>query len=166
MKFGLIVFILIVFMVSLCYAPITNFKVPSAIRLGENLTIRGDYGIADSLCKFLVLNAEGDAVERLSDEYTFSDGSFYSQRQVVEPPYYRGDDFNVFVTCGSDTASATFDVNQPVGLAQPLQMGWEYVFDQSNQNAIFYGLTFIGLILIIVFAGAFFFKIVRSYNAS
>lgn len=131
-------------------AAITNLNIPEEIRLGENLTIRGDHGTANVLCKFLILDTNANAVERLTDEYTFADGSFFSQRQLIEPPYYRGDDFNVHVTCGTDTAFSVFTVNQPVSLAQPIQKGWEYIFDQSNQEAIQMVVGVIGFLILVI----------------
>lgn len=151
------------------YATISNFSVSPNVRMGENLTISGDYNSSGELCKFLVRTVDTggtDAnivVERLSDEFTFDDYSFYSQRQITEPPYYRGDDYNVAVTCGSSHAWATFTVEQPVSLAHPIQKTWEYGFDQGNQDAIMIFFSFIMLVVLVLVVPAFVYK--RFKNA-
>ena len=146
---------LILILSSTTNAAITNLRIPYQIRLGETLTIAGDYGTADVLCKFLVKDSNNFTIERLSDEYTFADGTFYAQRTVNEPPYYRGDDFNVVVNCESSQAFQTFTVMQPTSLAQPLQRNWEYVFDESNMDSIMLGGTFIALAALTFFGFAY-----------
>lgn len=155
MKKPTIFFLALLLLIPIGFSPITNLQLAPSIRLGENLTIAGDYGTANTLCKFVVYDSNGFAIERLSDEYTFSDGSFYSQRQVIEPPYYRGDDFNVFVACGSDSKSASFTVEQPASLAHPIQKSWEYLFEINNQEALMFLGSFVGFLLIGVFLFAF-----------
>jgi len=91
-----------------------------------------------------------DGDDWFSDEYTFSDGTFYSERVLLEPPYYRGDDYNVMVTCGSDVVTRAFAVVQPVSLVQPLQRGWEYFFDPSNLEAMMIFVGLIGVVVIMV----------------
>ena len=84
--------IFLILILSTTNAAITGLKIPYEVRLGEYLTIAGNYGTANTLCKFLVKDSNNFTVERLTDEYTFADGTFYAQRQINEPPYYRGDD--------------------------------------------------------------------------
>jgi len=144
-------------------APITNLKIPYTVRLGENLTIAGDYGTANALCKFIIKDSNDFAVERLSDEYTFADGTFYSQRTINEPPYYRGDDYNVVVTCGTDEAFQTFTLNQPTSLAHPIQKDWEYLFAENNMDAIMLGGTFIALGILSIFTFVFIAKKGKEY---
>lgn len=151
----IIVGIFLIFLITNTTAAITGLKIPFEVRLGETVTIAGEYGTANVLCKFLVKDSNGFSIERLSDEYTFADGTFFAQRTVNEPPYYRGDDFNVVVTCGSDQASQSFTVMQPTSLAHPLQRNWEYIFDESNMDSIMLGGTFIALAALTFFGFAY-----------
>ena len=144
-------------------AAITDLKIPYSVRLGENLTIAGNYGVGDTLCKFLVKDENNFTIERLSDEYTFADGTFYAQRKINEPPYYRGDDYNVIVTCASDEAFQIFTVEQPTSLAHPIQRNWEYLFAENNMDAIMLGGTFISLALLSIFAFVFIAKKGKKY---
>ena len=66
------------------FSQISNLEIRPFVRLNETVTISGDYTTANVLCKFLVLDSNGFIVERLTDEYSFDDGSFYSQRQILE----------------------------------------------------------------------------------
>ncbi|GAF70227.1 unnamed protein product [marine sediment metagenome] len=159
----IIIGIFLILLIATVTAPITDVKIPYNVRLGENLTIAGDYGTANTLCKFIIKDTNGVAIERLSDEYTFSDGTFYAQRQINEPPYYRGDDYNVVITCGSDEAFQMFKVNQPISLAHPIQRNWEYLFAENNTDAIMLGGTFIALAILGVLAFAFIIKKGKDY---
>ncbi len=159
----IIIGIFLILILATTNAAITNLKIPYQVRLGENLTISGDYGTANTLCKFLIKDSNDFAIERLSDEYTFADGSFYAQRQINEPPYYRGDDFNVVITCGSDQAFQFFTVNQPTSLAHPIQRNWEYIFDESNMDSIMLGGTFIAIAILSILAFVFVIKKGKKY---
>ena len=155
--------IFLILILSTTNGAITNLKIPYEVRLGEYLTIAGNYGTADALCKFLVKDSNNFTIERLTDEYTFADGTFYAQRQINEPPYYRGDDYNVIVTCGSDEAFQTFTLNQPTSLAHPIQRNWEYLFEESNTDALMLGGTFIALAILSVFVFVFIAKKGKEY---
>ena len=130
----------IAFFLLLCmsgtYAVIESVTIPSTVRMGENLAVYGVYDTNDTLCQFVIFDSDNNPVERLSDEYTFSDGSFYAERKMTEPPYYRGDDFNLVVTCGSSQRSGVFTVEQPLGISHPAQKTWEYAFDTANLEAL------------------------------
>jgi len=153
----------LILLLSSVQGAITNLKVPFSVRLGENLTMSGHYGTADVLCKFMILDSNGFFVERLTDEYTFDNGSFYAERVMVEPPYYRGDDFNVIITCGTDSISQLFTVEQPVSLAHPIQMWWEYSFQEPNKDAIMFLASFVGLIVLSAFVIVIAIKKGKSY---
>lgn len=142
--------ILLIFLLLPFTSAISNLQVPTQIRLGENLTVAGNFSQGNTLCKFMVYDSNNQIVERLSDEYTFSDGSFYSQRQVLEPPYFRGDDFNITVTCGSESDSRLFSVVQRLTIAHPIQKEWEYIFDSSNLGALSVLTTFVLLIALFI----------------
>lgn len=128
---------------------ITGVTISQSVRLYEKVTVSGQYIEKDlnafTLCKFVVFDGNGIAIDRWSDEYTFSDGSFHAEKTIQEPPYYRGDDFNVTITCGTAQASELFSVIQPTSLAHPVQMGWEYMFEESNLEAIMFFATFVAL---------------------
>jgi len=155
--------IFLILILSTTNAAITGLKIPYEVRLGEYLTIAGNYGTANTLCKFLVKDSNNFTVERLTDEYTFADGTFYAQRQINEPPYYRGDDYNVIVTCASEEAFQTFSLVQPTSLAHPIQRNWEYLFEESNMDAIMLGGTFIAVAILGILAFVFIIKKGRDY---
>lgn len=159
----IVIGIFLILMLSTTNAVITDLVIPSEVRLGEYLTIAGNYGTADTLCKFLVKDSSNFTVERLTDEYTFADGTFYAQRQINEPPYYRGDDYNVIVTCGNDQAFQIFTLIQPTSLAHPIQQNWEYLFAQNNMDAIMLGGTFISFLVIGLFTFVFIVKKGKQY---
>ena len=117
-------------------APITNLKIPNAVRLNETLTITGDFGTSDTLCSFFIFDSNGFVAERLSDEFTNAAGKFYAQRAMTEPPYFRGDDFNVVVTCGTDQADDNFAVTQPLSLAHNVQQGWNFWTARPNLDSL------------------------------
>jgi len=154
----ILILILICLFSSFAYSAISNLKINPYVRLNEVLTISGDSDTAQQLCKFIIKDSNGYVIERLSDEYTFADNSFYAQRQIVEPPYYRGDDFNVVVTCGTSSDFNTFNVLQPLGLAHPIQKTWEFYFDEQNQFPLMLLGSFIGLIVIALLIFAFIVK--------
>lgn len=96
---------------------ITGYNVPSAIPLNQTLTIYGLYSEGNQkLCSFFIFDADGDqnqAIIRLSDEYTISDGSFYAEFEGIhEPKFHRGEDYNAVTKCGSSVAFTTFYVGQ------------------------------------------------------
>ena len=147
------------------FAAITDFAVSPSIRLGETLTITGVSDTPDQLCKFLIKDSNGIAVIRLNDEYTFSDNSFYSEYQILEPPlgeFFRGDDYNAVVTCGTSTVNEIFTVFQPLSVAHPLQQGWSYWFEEANLEAIMLFGAIILLFFFFIIIGAFFFKRMRG----
>ena len=157
-----ILVIVLLILISLnCFAEsIDSVEITSSVRLGEKIAVRGQYRDVDSnafeLCKFEVKEAvDGNYIERWSDEYTFRDGTFYAERPAVEPPYYRGDDFNVLVTCGQATTEQTFTILQPVSLSHPVQKGWEWFFTESNQESIMMLVSVIAIIILAIFIFVF-----------
>lgn len=158
-----IIGIFLILILSTTNASITDLKIPYEVRLGEYLTIAGNYGTADVLCKFLIKDSNNFTIERLTDEYTFADGTFFAQRQINEPPYYRGDDYNVVITCASDEAFQTFTLMQPTSLAHPIQRNWEYLFAENNTDAIMLGGTFVAIAILGVLAFAFIIKKGKDY---
>lgn len=168
MKIKLAIFLFILLTVNVFADSIDGVEITSNVRLGEKIAVRGQYNDPDSnafeLCKFEIKEAlDGNYIERWSDEYTFMDGTFYAERKSVEPPYYRGDDFNVVVTCGTASTEQTFTINQPTSLAHPIQSGWEYYFEESNMFAITGFVSFMLIILGVIIVGTFFLKRGRHY---
>ena len=157
--------IFLLFLIIPVFAGITNFSVSPSIRLGEKLTITGIFDTPNVLCKAIIFDANNDGIERLSDEYTFVDGSFYFERTMIEPPYYRGDDFNAVITCGSgaaDISSGIFTVFQPTSLAHPIQQNWAFIFDQNNLDALAILGAFIFLIIFFMVIGAVIIKKIKG----
>ncbi len=145
------------------FATITNFSVRPQVRLGENLTIIGNYSVIDAWCKFDVFDSNNILIERLNDIKTFDDGSFTAIRKIDSTPYFVGDDYNAVAVCGTDKNGAIFSVVQPVSLAQPIQRTWEFWFDPGNQTAIMFLASMIAIIIIIILVGVFVAKKVGSF---
>lgn len=145
---------------------ITGFTVPASARLNEKISVAGQYNAdvnAYVLCKFVISDSNNDKIDRWSDEYTFSDGTFYAEKVLIEPPYYRGDSFNVKATCGVSSEDANFLVSQPTSIAHPIQMGWEYAFSENNLDALMLGGSFIAIVIIVIFVLVFFAKKGKQY---
>lgn len=158
------VLLLLLSFCSFAYAStMMDLNISPTVRIGEKLTIAGDANASNELCKFVIYDLNGVPIERLSDERTFNDNSFYSERTITEPPYYRGDDYNVVVTCGTGQDDLTFSVEQPLSLAHPIQQGWSYYFETENVNALMMFFSFIILILGAILFFAFVIKQGRSY---
>ena len=146
---------LVILLSTACFAEsITGLTSSTFVRLGEKVSISGQFNHSDLnayvLCKFQVKDANNVFVDRWTDEYTFSNGTFYAEKTLVEPPYYRGDTYVIQTTCGTSSEDANFTVLQPVSLAHPIQRNWEYFFDESNLDAL---AIFTSLILLL--AGVF-----------
>ena len=149
MKKILISVLIIICLALSANAQITNLTVNNDVKLGELLTITGDYTTADTLCKFTILDLNGVAIERLSDEYTFSDGGFYSQRIISEPTYFRSQDYNIVVVCGTSQEDANFTVEQRRSIEHFAVEEFGYLFDRDNIDTFFI-IGSIGLFLILV----------------
>jgi hypothetical protein len=96
---------------------ISDYTVSNQVPLNEKLTIYGKYsGGADVLCAFYLFDAENldrnVAIIRLTDQYTFSDGSFYAEYKITEPLFIRGIDYNAITKCGTTETGALFEVAQ------------------------------------------------------
>lgn len=95
---------------------ITGYNVPAVVPLNQTLTIFGLYSEGgEQLCAFFIFDADGDqnqAIIRLSDEYTFEDGSFYAEYNLTEPKFRRGEDYNAVTKCGAAVSFTTFYVGQ------------------------------------------------------
>ena len=101
-------------------ATITSFSANTDIPIDQILTATGTYLPLDdngesTLCKFITYNDKNIVVERLSDELTFSDGSFYTQRKITEPTYLRASTYRIRAVCGTSYSDAYFNVGQREG---------------------------------------------------
>jgi len=94
---------------------ITTLKVPSQVLLDKELTVSGTYA-ADSnngiLCSFRVFDDENFLIIRLSDEYTFTDGTFSTEYKLTEPLFGRGATYRINATCNTVSKDAYFSVGQ------------------------------------------------------
>lgn len=153
--------LLLLFTIPIFASTISNLSIPSTVRLNEKVSVSGtfDDGNQFILCRFLVYDSStGFSVDRWSDEYTFSNGTFYAEKVLTEPPYYRGDDFNIVVTCGNAQADGVFTAGQPVSIAQPIQSNWEYFFNQNNLDAGMLFAAMLGAVVIIILSLLFVIK--------
>jgi len=142
-----ILFLFILLLPIFANGAITNLTTNGNVKLGEKLVITGDYNEANVLCSFYTQDTNNVTVERLSDEYTFSDGHFYSERILNEPPYFRATTYNLVTRCGADTATTTFAVTQMRGIDDFFFGSIFYLADNGVM------LIFFILILIVVVIG-------------
>lgn len=150
-----LILILLILFSSFAFADsISNYQVKESVPLEKLLTVTGTFNAdsnANVLCKFLVLESDGNTVMRLSDEYTFSDGSFYTEKRIIEPQLRRGQDYNVTTTCGTVSATDTFSV---VNREQIVDVfAYEFLFFKENGFVLFIGL--LGIVVIAIIAGVF-----------
>lgn len=138
-------------------ASITNYVIKTEVPLNQPLTIHGVYNSdvnAFVLCQFnLVDSNSGVFVDRLTDQYTFSDGSFYAEYTVHEPLFKRSFDYNAITTCGTISANTKFSVVQLESIAQPATQNFLFIFQRGNLDSIFIvGSLLILVIIVISFA--------------
>lgn len=127
-------------------------KIKSVVPLNENLTVSGYY-FADSnsgvLCSFKIYDvqtANKYLIKRLSDEYTFSDGSFSTECKITEPIFQRGFDYNLMICCNT----AYFDQNFYVAQKEDILFGYstqsifnDLLFFRSTETLIYLIFTII-----------------------
>lgn len=150
----LLIFIMLLLFVINTYSSetISPFSVRVEVPLGEPLTITGDYNNTNGdsnniLCSFFLReNDDNTVLDRLSDERTFSNGSFYSEAFPTEPLFIRGQTYNVMARCGDTNASASWILKNP----KPIQ---DQVIQTSEwlKNAFLALLAFITVIVVIFF---------------
>lgn len=168
MKLKLITLFLILFLTSV-YAvdSITNLDLNPNGRLNEKILISGQYNDEDTnsfvLCKFIIIDSNGFKVDRWSDEYTFSDGTFYAEKTLTEPPYYRGDSYDVNVSCGTASASGSFGVEQPISITHATQQTFEFATDPKNLEPAMMLAGVIGFVLFAMFGYAYLIKLGGKY---
>jgi len=141
---------------AIIYSVSTNENVP----LGEKLIITGDYNESNVLCSFYIKDLNGITIERLSDEYTFSNGSFYSERVITEPPYFRTSDYNVIVMCENSRNDATFSVIQRRGVSD-FFFGELFYFMGEGEMIVYF---IAGLVIFVIIAGGVWALISNSFR--
>lgn len=121
-------------------------KIKSDVPLNEHLTISGYYYADENsgiLCSFKIYDTQTSdkhLIKRLSDEYTFSDGSFSAREyKITEPLFQRGFDYNIFVCCNT----ACYDQNFSVSQKDDIWLGY-------NINSLFYDIKFFNDVEILV----------------
>ncbi|MDO8648142.1 MAG: hypothetical protein Q7R70_07095 [Candidatus Diapherotrites archaeon] len=142
---------------------ISNFNVPLHIPLNKNLSIYGKYsdvnGNGNVICSFWIfdLKDQNQLIKRLSDEYTFSDGSFSSTYPVTEPLFRRGIDYNVVVYCNTATANARIVVDQKEDIAfgvSPNSLITDFAYWSNAENSfttVFLGLLFLSFMAFLAY---------------
>ena len=158
----LILFVIAIAGFSYSAQTITDLNTNTPIPLGQLLTITGTFDDTDSnnsiFCKFLT-KKNNLIVERLTDERTFANGDFYSQRSIQEPLYERGEFYVVSVTCESVTQDTNFTVDQRDALDRLARQEFLFVFEQGNTDVFFIlGTIIFGIIIV----GLIFFFLIRS----
>ncbi len=143
---------------------ITNYSVKQRVPIDKLLTVTGNFNAdlnANVLCKFLILESDGNTLLRLTDEYTFSDGTFYTEKTISEPEFKRGRDYNASTTCGAVTSTAVFSVIQREAISETVQSEIEFIFLKNNINPLlFLGSAFI-LLLLLIFIWKYITRVVK-----
>lgn len=142
----------------LCLIPLTfsetilTYNLRTEVPLETYQIVTGTYSTEttdlneNELCSFTVLDENGIAVYRASDQYPQSNGYFSSEFLVQEPDMKRGKDYNVTVRCGTATDTNTFRVDIKETLEQPLLADLSWIIDPRNVLSI----IILGLVVIIV----------------
>jgi len=167
-KLFIILVLILISNISFSEQTITNFTTNSPVPLDTKLVATGVYFNSDSnssvYCKFLTYDLNtGKVIERFSDELNFSDGSFYTDRLMTEPKYYRDEnvvtpDYKITVICGGASADANFSISQRESWDN--QFFGELFYLKDNGPMLLFGgmITIIAIILL----GALAFWIVKA----
>jgi hypothetical protein len=145
---------------------ISNYTVSNQAPLNQNLTIYGVYSgspSADVLCAFYIFDLKNldvnKAVIRLSDQYTFSDGSFYAEYLLSEPLFRRGIDYNAVTKCGTIEIGKKFTVAQKedilFGITPNSLMNEFRFWVDPNNSLISFFFLFVLLILMVTLVSLF-----------
>ncbi len=138
---------------------IIDMNTNSPVPLGEILTISGNYEDTDVnvsvFCKF-VTKHEGIIIERLTDERTFQNGDFYSQRKVEEPLYKRGSFYTIDVQCNNASADTNFTVGQRASIEHLAQQEALGLIQKGNTDALMQIGVAVLLVVLFIFFLLFF----------
>ena len=155
----ILLFVFIVVFAGIAYSvqTITDLNTNTPVPLGQLLTVTGTFEDTDSnssiFCKFLT-KKDDLVIERFTDERTFANGDFYTQRTIEEPLYERDSFYVVSVTCESATQDTNFTVAQRDAFDRVASQEFKFAFDQGNTDVLFI-LGFVVLIILLI-AGLFF----------
>lgn len=150
---NMVPFFLFVF---LCFSvfgdSITDYSVKSPVFLDKKVTIIGDYNNDPDpsngvLCKFLITDENGFAVLRATDEYTFSDSSFFQEITLNDILFKIDTNYTATTTCGNATDSNVFLVLNREPFTDVVSNWWLYAFTPDNYLTLF----ILGIGLFIVF---------------
>ena len=156
-KFFIVLFLVLLSANIFATQTITDLNTNSPIPLDKTFTVTGNYSDTDSnssvFCKFLILDSDNKIVERLSDERTFPNGDFYSQRTLNEPLYKRGQDYNVLVDCETASDSILFSLEQRESIGHTAEYETRFAFDRGNLDSMLFfgGLIFAIIIIFTIF---------------
>lgn len=144
---------------------ISNYYVKPEVHLDKVMTVTGSYSDGSNVqCKAVIYESDGNVLKRLTDQYTFSDSSFYFEERIKEPEYWRGRDYNVVVTCGSAVSSSeVFSVLQRETITPIVQSEIQFFTLPGNTDpALFLGAIFAAIVVfaILVYGG---YKFVKRY---
>jgi len=126
---------------------ISNYIVKSPVFLDQEVNVTGKYNNPDGnsqvLCKFLILDSNGIAIIRLTDEYTFSDATFFQKQKITDNFFKVDTNYTFSTTCGTENAKTFFIVSNREPITDLTLNWWQYFFNQDN---------FITFLIIIILA--------------
>jgi hypothetical protein len=133
---------------------ISSLTTNSPVPIDQTLTITGKYVRTDVnqiiYCKFVTFDANsGKVIDRLTDEEIFTDGTFYAEQKLAEPPYYRTSVYTVRAYCGNINEDVNFTVAQREGL-ENFFFG-EFFYYQ--EHGFFYVYALIVLVVVVILLG-------------
>lgn len=133
---------------------ISVLTVDDEVPLERPLTINGIYS-ADTnnyiLCAFKIFDDENILVIRLSDEYTFTNGSFSTEYVITEPLFNRGSKYRVNVACNTANKDAYFAVGQKRGFfnitTDMMLNDWRWFADTNNAGVVAFTFIFLSVFI-------------------
>lgn len=149
--------ILLLFTLLICFSnvfaaeSISGLKTNSPVPLDTPLVVSGTYlntlNSNQIYCKGVALDPDKNNAQfdRLTDQLTYTDGSFYFAKKITEPTYFRSSVYIFRVSCGTISQDINFAVAQRESVFN--QFLGEVFFIRDNGDEWVYMLGF-GVIVV------------------
>lgn len=136
---------------------ITGLSTNTPVPLEAELVITGTYTDTDSnvsiFCKFEAIDLNTNIIiDRFSDELTFADGTFYSQKILREPRFFRDSEYQIKVSCENATATTNFFISQRRSIENAFFGEIFFLRDNGSFLAVVF---FFGIIVVLIAGGAY-----------
>ena len=169
-KIILLCILLILFSSFSFSSSITNFNIPSEVKLNQEITATGisldDSNVpsVNQLCSFYLLNADtGSLIDRASDQYTTQTGRFTMTPYTInEPNFKRDSNYTLKVECGSSSEDLNFAITQRETIGELGSQEFDYLTTPENVDTAFIWVIMGLLIIAFLGMGAFLIKYARG----